>query len=502
MIVRDILPGMRSQTFRDTLRYSLATVFSTGMGLIRSVALPLLFAPIQMGVWSLMSVTISYGTHAHLGILHGMNKIIPLLRGQKKFEEITVIKNSVFYFNLFLAGLALVIVFVCSFYAPSTYLLYLWVAAGIIFLQLIYSFQFSLLRANSFFSLVSQGVGFFAVCSTVLVVSLAYLLKDRVLGALIGLLVAYLCINLYWFIKSGDRFLLQISVASIRQSFVIGIPISLLGVLEAVFISVDRWIIVANFGVATLGYYALGIAINNLISIVPSSVSSVLYPKMIERFATGRNYSSATNLFLGALRASAIAMLILICGVSYCLPLIIKLLLPKYLPSIPIINVLVLGSFFFSLSYVAGSYLVSVDKQRWLIVVQIASIILLALFYSIALKLGSGIIVLSWITVVGYSALGFSYVYLGVYLVKERKYYETLRFMAGLVIPFVLMVVIVIATESFFIVAGTPLQHLQSSVLSLLFTMCLVLPVAWMLNRDSGLERIIKEEWKLLWKAS
>ncbi len=68
-------PGIQSQTFKDTLQYSLATIFSTGMALIRAVALPFLFAPIQMGIWNLMNVIVSYGSNAHLGILHGMNKI-------------------------------------------------------------------------------------------------------------------------------------------------------------------------------------------------------------------------------------------------------------------------------------------------------------------------------------------------------------------------------------------------------------------------------------------
>lgn len=486
--------GVRGQTVKDTSKYLLATVAAQGMGFVRSILLPVLFVPFQMGIWNLMNVIIAYGASAHLGILHGMNKIIPLLRGQEKPKEIEVLRDSVFWVNSFLAAGATAILFASSFFAPKAYRVYLWIVAAVVFLQSIFAFQFSLLRANSSFALVSRGIFILSACSAFFVISLAFLFPDRLLGGLIGLAIAHLCTVAYWFVKSKLRYPFQINLPAVRQSFVVGIPLIIIGVLDMVFISIDRWIIVANLGITVLGYYSLGIMINNLISVVPGSVSSVLYPKMLERFAVKQDVSDPSGLFLGALRIGAIVMLILICSVSFGLPVIIKFFLPKYLFSVPIIKILVLGSFLYSLSLIAGSYLVSIDKQRWLMVLQVVLIGLLISSYAVALSLKCGIIALSWITTAGYSLFGTSYIFLGVYLAKGRKMPEAFRFMTELVVPFLLMTILIIATESIVALEWTSRGYLQSSALGFLLIMSIVLPVAWALNRDRALgERVLKE---------
>jgi len=149
---------------------------------------------------------------------------------------------------------------------------------------------------------------------------------------------------------------------------------------------------VANLGVTMLGYYALGIMVNNMISLIPGSVASTLYPKMLERFALRKDPSDSANLLLIGLRLSAIVMLITICEVSFGLPVFIKICLPKYLPSVLIVKVLVLGSFFYSLSTIVGIYLVSVNRQRSLIFIQAILIGLSIILYSVVLKLKFGIL--------------------------------------------------------------------------------------------------------------
>jgi|GEM_PF-2229917 len=486
--------SVRSQTIKDTSRYLLATIAAQGMGFVRSILLPVLFAPAQMGIWNLMNVVVAYGSSAHLGILHGMNKIIPLLRGQEKHQEIAVMRDSVFWVNSFLAAGAAAILFASSFFVPKAYMVYLWIVAVIVFFQAIFAFQFSLLRANSLFALVSRGIFMLSTCSAFFVISLAFLFTDRLLGGLVGLAVAHLCTIAYWFVKLKLRYLFHIDLAVVRQSFIVGIPLIFMGVLDIVFVSIDRWIIVSSLGITVLGYYSLGIMINNLISVVPGSVASVLYPKMLERFAVKKDVSNPSGLFLGALRVAALVMLILICCVSFGLPVIIKFFLPKYLLSVPIIRILVLGAFLYSLSLIAGSYVVSVDKQRWLMFIQVALIGLLISGYAFALNRKCGILALSWITTAGYSLFGVSYISLGVYLSKGRKWLETLRFMSGLTVPFLFMVVLVIFTESMVIREATSWGYVRVSTLGFLVTIGIVLPVAWALNRDAVLEgRLFRE---------
>lgn len=491
----------RNKTISHSIKYFSATIIAQGIGIFKSVLLPILFVPAQMGIWNLMGVIIGYGANAQLGILDGMNKLIPLLRGQDKFQDIENVKNSVFWFILFLGALAVAGLVISAFFVPVDYRLYLCMVAVIVFLQLIFFYQFSLLRANSLFGILSKGIVVFSICSALFILSFAFLFRDRVLGALFGLVVANIIVIGYWFLRMKYRFPLQINFSFLRKSFVIGISLIFVGLLQSVFISVDRWMITANLGITVLGYYALGIMVNNMISLIPGSVASTLYPKMLERFAVRKNPTDSANMLLGTLRFSGIVMLIVICAVNFCLPLLIKFLLPKYLPSVLVIKILVLGSFFYSLSTIAGIYLISIDRQRLLMAIQATLIVALILFYSIVLRLNYGIAAVAVVTAVGYSVFGLSYICSGVYLVKGKNYRETFRFMAGLIVPFVLMAILIVVSGSF-IVAGTSLGLcLQSSVLSFSLIMAIVLPVAWFFNRDSALESLIRIELSLLRSA-
>ena len=488
----------RNKTIKHSIQYLSATIIAQGIGVCKSIFMPILFAPTQMGIWNLMGVIIGYGANAQLGLLDGMNKLIPLLRGQKKFQEIEIVKNSVFWVNLSLGALAAILLVISSFFVSADYFFYLCLIAFIVFLQLIFFYQFSLLRANSLFGILSKGIVILSISSAVFVLSLAFLFYDRVVGALTGLAVANIVVVGYWFIRMKYRFPLQIDFSIIRRSFGIGIPLIIVGVLNIAFISIDRWLIAANLGITVLGYYALGIMVNNMISLIPGSVASTLYPKMLERFAVRKNPADSAKMLLGTFRLGGIVMLIVICAVSFGLPLLIKFFLPKYLSSVVIIKILVLGSFFYSLSTIAGTYLISIDRQRVLIFIQTALIGVSILSYSLALKLGCGISTVAVVTACVYSIFGISYIWSGVYLVKGQKYRETLRFMMGLIIPFVLMAILIIWAGLFMVTEATSGLYLQSSVLSFLLIIAVLLPTFWLLNRDSDLENLVRGELSLL----
>ena len=488
----------RHKTIKHSIQYLSATIVAQGIGIFKSILLPILFIPAQLGIWNLMGVIIGYGVNAQLGVLHGMNKMIPLLRGESKLKEIEIVKNSIFWFNFFLGAVAALGLFIASFFVPQKYFSCLCIVAVIVLLQLIFSYLFSLLRANSLFGLLSRGVVVFSIGSTLFILLGAFLFHDRVLGALIGLAIAHVIILVYWFLKLKYRFPMKIEFGTIRRSFVIGIPLIIVGVLDVVFISIDRWIIVANLGVTTLGYYALGIMLNNLISMIPGSVSSTLYPKMLERFAVRKNPADSANMFLGALRLGSMVMLVVICGVSFGVPVFIMAFLLKYSPAIFIIKILILGSFFYSLATIAGVYLISIDKQKWLMVIQSILIVVSLSLYALVLKLKYGIVAVALVTAIVYTFFGISYVSAGVYLVKDKKYRETLSFMGRLIAPFILMILLVMVLGPIIVNDKTLGWYLISSVLVFLLTISTVLPFAWFLNRDSVLEKIVWGELSLI----
>jgi hypothetical protein len=103
--------GRRNTIIKDSSKFLSATVIAQVVSLVRGFILPVLFEPVQLGVWNLMNVILGYGANSHLGLLHGMNKTIPCLRGQNRTQEIEDVKSSIFWLNLLLG---LVAPFLCQ----------------------------------------------------------------------------------------------------------------------------------------------------------------------------------------------------------------------------------------------------------------------------------------------------------------------------------------------------------------------------------------------------
>ncbi len=484
----------RRQIIQDSSQYLSATIVGQGVGLIRAVMLPVLFSTSQLGIWSLMNVIIGYGANAHLGLLHGMNKAIPFLRGRNDPEQVERIKDSVFWVNLLLGGFAGVALWSVSWLKPGDYGVGLRIVAGTVFLQMIFFYLFSLLRADNRFGILSGGVASLHVASTILILSGALGLENRLRGALFGLMTAQGLIVAYWLVKSGYKFAVKIRFDAIRKAFVLGFPLIVIGFLNTIFMSVDRWMIAAWLDETRLGYYALGFMASNLLVLVPGSVASVLYQSMLKRFALNQDPRAARNLLIGPMQALAVLMLILISAAVVILPLLIKLFVPKYLPSVPVIMVLIPGAYFISLKPLVGNYLIAINRQRLIIAAQtIMALVCLGADYGM-LKAGLGMMGVATVTAGGYSILGISITLMAMIQAEGQKANAYL-FLARICLPFIAMILVISLMEWLIPQGSTLGENIITAAVRLGILTIVLGPVLWLTNRNSELLRIIRSEW-------
>jgi O-antigen/teichoic acid export membrane protein len=318
---------------------------------------------------------------------------------------------------------------------------------------------------------------------------------DRLRGGLLGLLASYGLIVAYWLYRSRYRFVFQCRVEEIRTALKLGFPLIVLGVLNMVFMSVDRWMVAAWLDETRLGYYALGFMAGNLLVLVPTSVASVLYPRMLERFAVSGDPRAARGLLVGPLRALAVLMLILIGAAIVFLPPLIRLFLPKYLPSTPVLMVLIPGVFFLSLAPIAGCYLIAINRQRLIMAaLVILSALCLAGDYAV-LNNGYGIIGVAVMTAVGYSILGLSYILMAVMHSEDRKG-KAFLFTIRIFFPFAVMMVVLAAMEWLIPIGGAHGTSAVSTVVRIVLLMIVLGPLFWLTNRDGELTEFVRLEWK------
>ena len=490
----------RRQILKDTTHYLLSTMLAQTVGLLQSILLPVLFGPAQLGVWNLMNVIIGYSANAHLGILHGLNKKIPALRSIGRAREIDDLKDSVFWFNLLLGVIAGCVMMFSSFWASPVYASFLRIISLIIVLQMVFVFLFSMIRAESRFALVSRGIAVLSLSSTLFVILLAYLFRDRVLGALVGLTFAYMIVVIYWLTKSGYHFAFSIKWHHIAEAFVTGLPLIIIGLIDMILLSFDRWVIAWQLPAAALGFYALGIMASNLLGIVPTAAANVLYPRMLERFAAAEDRREVSGLLLNPIRAMAVVMIFLICAAAIILPVIIRLLLPKYLPSIPLIEILVPGAFFLAMAPIAGSFVITVNRQRALIFIQLIAMIIGFAIDILLLKAGYGILGIAYGTIVCYAIYGLGYVSIAVYLALESRR-ESLYFSAQLFALFLGAIVALKAASLYPAGDVSGASHIVSAVVRLAAVSCLLAPLIWLVNRKSGMLSMVWTEFNI-WRAT
>jgi len=482
----------RRQIVKNSVVFLAGTIVGVPLGILRSVVFPLLFTPAQLGVWNLMNVILNYGSNAHLGILHGMNKAIPLLRGQDNIAKLEEVKDNVFWFNLLLGAVAAVCVGVISLAVTSEYGLSMRITALTIFFLVIFGYLFSLLRADNRFILITHGTVALSVLSTFLVILLAFASYNRLSGALIGLAIAYALVVIYWFQKGRYHFALRIKFKIIREMLIIGLPLISIVVLDGVLLSVDRWMIAANLGTTMLGYYALGIMASNLIGLVPGSIASVLYPKMLERFGASGNPSALRSLFVGPTRVVVALLSLLIGGVVLTLPFLIKFLLPKYLPSVSLFGILISAAFFYAVACIPGSFMVSINRQKMLIIIQIIAIILALVLDFVVVQMRWGIVGIAWSTAFAYAVYGGGYMVTAAYFAFERRV-DRAHFLIEIYGVFAAMVLGLVLAMRFIPEGANMGKAVVSTALRLACFLVVLLPVLWWSNRHAGLLLIARE---------
>ncbi|MEW6719245.1 MAG: oligosaccharide flippase family protein [Thermodesulfobacteriota bacterium] len=475
----------RKRILRDSTQYLLSTIVAQGAALFRSVAIPVLLGPAQLGIWNLMNVIIGYGANAHMGILHGMNKKVPMLRGLGNAAEFDELKDSSYWASLLLSLIAAAALFLASFLVDPAYASSIRIVALVVVLQMVFVFYFCLLRGDNRFDLVSRGIAGLSVLSSVTVLALAYVWPDRLLGALWGIAAAYPFVLGYWYRKSGYRFGFSLRREQVRSAFVLGFPLILLGFMDMIFLSMDRWIIAWKLSETELGYYALGIMAGNLLGLVPISASNVLYPRMLQRYAVSGDSFAVSGLLLNPVRAITSLMIFLAAAATIALPVAIRLLLPAYIPAISLVEIVVPGSFFLAIAYSVGNFVVAVDRQRVLIAfLSVAMAVALVLDIAL-LSLGYGVRGIAWATVIGYAVYGLGYLGVSVHL-AQGKWRETLRFLSSHLGLFLAMMAALISTGPLAHPADPWGSQLFWGFVRLLAVSVLLLPFVWLVNRNSG----------------
>lgn len=477
----------QNNTIKNVFHYTFTSVIGNIFSIIKTLFLPFIFSPSQLGIWNLSSVIINYFANGHLGLLHSMNKEIPPLLINRKINVARNIQNTIFLAVFSLGILCLFSLNISSFFVEAQLSSPLRVLSIIAIFQLLFYFYFSLLRAESKFLEVSIGILIFSIFSSILVILIPLFFKKEITYSLLGLLIAYIATIYYWEKKSLflSKLEFKIDKTVVKKSFFIGFPLILVGLLDSFFISIDRWLIYKHFTKYELGLYVFGLMVGSLISMIPSNISSVLYNRLLEINANEKDSKNLVSFF----QLSQFILSSLVIGtiiiVIYTTPLIIEILLPKYKSSLHIVNVFSFGSFFISTSFITSSFLTVVNKQGMILRCQIISIIFSILALSMSIYFHFDIYSVSLITISSYLFYSILYLFTSV-SIYESGFLNIISKIIKFYFPLISTILIYVFLHNYI-----TKNEVVIIFIKIVTTFLILIPILYYINKNEFLKTII-----------
>ncbi len=153
----------------------------------------------------------------------------------------------------------------------------------LLYFQHIYAFMELYLFGQKEFAYQSRVNAWMNVLEAILAVTLTYVFGLP--GLVIGTAASYSIAVLAQLRHIGFAVGLRWRWPIFRELVVVGFPSHLNGLLYNIFLSIDRWLILTFLGLTSLGYYALGMTINQYLFQFSYAFGNVLSPHLVERYS-------------------------------------------------------------------------------------------------------------------------------------------------------------------------------------------------------------------------
>ena len=355
---------------REFLLFSSSTILYQSSRFLTALGAAKILGPGGYGLWNMLSLILTYGSLAHLGVINAMNRDVPLFKGKRDFQRVEEIRRASLGFMFFSTIVATMGIAVSALFVENSTLKSSLQVMTLLFLcTQMYSYLQVYLKSDKRFYQISYQQCVFAALLPVVTIPLVivYKLPGFILGQTIAILaVSFLIIVRFIHFNLRPKLDIQESIRLIK----VGFPIMAVGLLYGLLTTVDRWVIVSFLGVEPLGYYSLAIMVMGFLSLVPMVIAQQIYPRMAETY--GRT-SSYTDLKKWIIRQTIMALGVtapLLVGVYFIFPLIVERFLPAYMPGMAAMKIILVGLLFFPLAGGFGNFLNTVDKQVYYMVAQ------------------------------------------------------------------------------------------------------------------------------------
>jgi O-antigen/teichoic acid export membrane protein len=466
-----------------------SSYFSMLAGVLRSILVMRMLGPTAQGVRRTVDLVTKYLFNAHLGILHGASKQLPLYLGEhdaRRVQEVEDVGITWIIGLTFLASAGMLAWGLTNPTGHRTTQIAIIIGAGWLLVQQTYTVYRTILRAWGHFPLLGIVAGVDTLATFAFTLLGAW--KYGVLGAMVGTLLAW-CISLLAFglyspLRIRPRFDIRIGLELART----GLPIAAVIFADTLLRTVDGAITVRYYEATRFGLYSLAMQMAAYLFAIPEAAGFVIWPRIIEAFGAARGdlQRLRRQVILPTL-VSATFMPVL-AGLTYILlPPVVNRILPQFARATTAAQVLSMASVFLALPMATNSLLIALNREWVVVVTKLSGAAVSAAGCWWFVTHQAGLTHLAAAASAGYAVAGLVSVII-VVPQYEQGITGTIKSLAGILTPFIYSCVALFASyeiAAFVVQPGNASWH-WAIVRGVVFAL-LIVPVLLFGNQQTGL---------------
>ncbi len=359
----------RRQVLLDWARYAGSQYVARLSTLVRGFVVARILGPTEYGKWIALLVIYELGAYVHLGILNGMDREIPFHLGKGEKEKAWNYRDSGFtavlgFTSLFLLALVAMDLLNWKSYAPLTR--FALPAAGIALLIENQIFlHYNLFRAQQRIGPPAEGWVVQGISN--LALSIPFVLLFRVHGLFVALIASNLVTLAVLRARSDWRFGFRWNLGEKWRLLRRGAPILVYLFVEVLLRQVDKLVIIAFLSREMLGYYGIAFTVAQMLMYVTTAASFTIFPRFLAEYGKTGEIGSLARTLKEPTFAFSIFIPTFLGLVYLWIHIPIEHLLPKFLPGIAPMRILLCGTVFYSLASLSSYFLIAVNRTRVLL---------------------------------------------------------------------------------------------------------------------------------------
>ena len=365
--------------------------------IIRGFIIARLLSPSFYGIWSILRSFFGTASYLGFGTQQAMLREVPFSAGEGNKEKKSVIIQTSLSWNIIISSFVMVLVLVFSFTGfASGYETEIRLSGILYLLNAVHLFMRPKFKSEQKILLLSKYLFYYAVLNTVCGVILLFFFKLS--GLLLGMIIAQLSILIYFIINGHLSLHLFIDKKVLKELFRIGLPIMILWFLVFLIGNVDKFIVFILLGKTNAGYYGLAAFVSSMVSYISYSISTVIFPRMMYIYGkTGERKHIEKYFTKPMFILSGIIPIIL--GIIYInVKAVINLLLPKYMPGITVMHILIAALFFSTIWGLPTNLLIALNKQKKFMYITATLLCIDIILDLILIKIGHGMTAIALVT--------------------------------------------------------------------------------------------------------